>query len=264
MEIIKNFDKLDLWLKENNYFEDGLLIRIDHNPLVLTVGYDIYGNYKANTERRIRSFKITPSKIMESNVVPHNFLPPGYHYLDFIEPFVVEKGICLQFQFMWNPMLSLAAESLSISEPETIVTTFKPWLSTNNIYIQAPMDQIPAPSFWKSKLHEVGHEIVFRYYCGPPKLPEQLPYPDYSGYFIQLADRVGETKDGICIEHLSMENHQVSLSFSKTDKSLDRLWIDLSAILADFPQVKINCGNSELTGAEWKQLLKNRLYPPVF
>ena len=59
-----------------------------------------------------------------------------------------------------------------------------------------------------------------------------------------------------------MENHRVTLCFSKKDENLDNLWIDLTAILADIPEVKMNCGNCHFTGAEWKQLLKDKRYPP--
>lgn len=255
MKLITTYDKLNQWLEENDYFEDGHILRIEDHPLAITVGYTIKGNYKANTEKHIRSFTIAPNKILQWNDSLYDLVPSDVGVIESIEPLEVESGIGLQF-FM-PTLATLVAESFNISEPEIIKTTFKPWVNTEHVFATAPMDEIPKPIFWKQKLQEKGYDIVFRYYAGESKQIEQIPYPDYTGYFIQLADKVGDTQEGILIEYLSIENHEVSISFKKMDENLAHVWMNLTAILADIPKVKINCGNCEFTGDEWKQFLKD-------
>lgn len=138
---------------------------------------------------------------------------------------------------------------------------FKPWLSPREVFASAPMNEIPRPSFWKQEFNELGYEILFRCYSGEGKQSQQIPYPDYSGYFIQLADKIKETQTGLFIRYVSMEDNIVNLSFFKYEENLDPLWISLTAILAGISNVKISCGNCEFSGEQWKQLLKDGKYP---
>ncbi len=62
---IHTFNDLDKWLSDNFDFEDGYVLSIKENPLEIIVGYDVKGNFKANSERHILPFKIIPSKIIE-------------------------------------------------------------------------------------------------------------------------------------------------------------------------------------------------------
>ncbi|MCS4162995.1 hypothetical protein [Sphingobacterium sp. BIGb0116] len=61
------------------------------------------------------------------------------------------------------------------------------------MYLTAYLSEVPRPLFWKEKLSKYGHDILFRYYSGEERQPEQVPYPDYQGYYIQLADRISST-----------------------------------------------------------------------
>lgn len=253
--LIQTFEQLEEWIEENNYFEEGHILQIESNPLAITVGYMVEGNYEVNTERSILTYKITPSKVLKWNYSPEEFTPSEDAYIDGIEPLKVEKGIALQFQV--PPEFQLVAESFTISDPKIIKSTFKPWLSDREIFAEAPMDHIPKPNYWKEKLRESGHDIVFRYYMGEGKQPDEIPYPDYSGYFIQLANKIRDTKEGIFIKHISIHNGVVKMAFVKQDNHLEDVWESLKKIIADIPEVQISCGNCKFSGDEWKQQNSN-------
>lgn len=259
MKLITTFSELDQWLEENNYFEDGHILQINLDPLAITVGYNIKGNFQAHSEREILPFKITPNKIMKWEPSEH-LVPSEDHYIEGIEPLDMDPGIGLQF--LVPPLTILVAESLTVEDLPIIKTTFKPWLSTHSIFAKAPLHEIPKPAFWQQRLKEAGYEVVFRYYAGEGKRPEELPL-NYTGYFIQLAERIDETQEGIFIEFMSLENQEVSLGFSRRDPTLDSVWLSLTAIVADIPDVIISCGNCKFSGGEWKLLLKNKKYPPT-
>ncbi len=254
---IHKFNELDKWLSDNFYFEDGHVLSIKENPLEIVVGYNVKANYKANSERHILSFKIIPSKIIEWTFDKELISLGDDNYLGCIETSEVESGICLEFST--PATIRLVAGSLVIEEQELIKTTFKPWVSETEIYLTTDLYEIPKPEFWREKLSKYGHDILFRNFGGDKRQPEQVPYPDYQGYYIQLADRINSTEEGIFLKHLKAENGKLSLSFENKDKGLKNVWNDLTIVLSDFPNAKINSGNCEFTGTEWKQYLTGKV-----
>ncbi len=256
---IHTFKDLDKWLSDNFYFEEGHVLTIKENPLEIYVGHNVKINYKANSEKHILPFKIIPYKINEWTFDKEIVNTGEDYYIECIEAIKVENGICLEFSTPTT--FRLIADKLTIEEQELIKTTFKPWVSETEIYLTTDLSEIPKPEFWREKLSNYGHNILFRYYAGDERQPEQVPYPDYQGYFIQLADRIKSTERGIFLKHLKVESGRLSLSFENMDKELKNVWNDLTSILADFPNVKINSGNCELKGTEWKQYLADKTLP---
>ncbi len=256
---IQTFNDLDKWLSDNFYFEDGHILAINENPLEIIVGYNVKANYKANSERHILPFKIIPSKFYEWTFDKDVANVGNDNYIEGIEACEVENGICLEF---YTPAtFRLVTNSLEIEEQELIKTTFKPWTSEKEMYLTTDLSEIPRPEFWKEELKKYGYDILFRYYAGDVRLPEQVPYPDYQGYYIQLVDRISSTQEGIFLKHLKVENGKLSLSFENKDEKLKNVWDDLTLILADLPNAKINSGNCEFTGTKWKQYLADKLLP---
>lgn len=256
---IHTFNDLDKWVSDNFYFEDGHVLAIKENPLEIIVGYNVKANYKANSERHILPFKIIPNKIHEWTFDKDVVNVGDNNYIECIEASEVENGICLDFST--PATFRLVADSFEIEEQELIKTTFKPWTSETEMYLTTDLAEIPRPEFWKEELKKYGHNILFRYYAGDERQPEQVPYPDYQGYYIQLDDRIGSTQEGIFLKHLKVEDGKLSLSFENKDEELKNVWNDLTMVLADFPNAKINSGNCEFTGTEWKQYLTDKVLP---
>lgn len=256
---ISTFSELDKWLSDKFYFEDGHILSIKENPLEIIVGYNVKANYKANSERHILSFKIIPSNITEWTFNKESVAIGEDNYIEAIEAIEAEHGIGLEFST--PAIIRLITDSLIIEEQELIKTTFKPWVSEKEIFVISDLSEVPKPEFWKERLSEYGHDILFRYYAGDQRLPKQVPYPDYQGYFIQLVNRINLTQEGIFLKHLEIVNGKLRLSFENKDEALKSVWQDLTIILANFPNAKINCGNCEFTGTEWKQYLRDKLLP---
>ena len=256
---LDTFQDLDKWLSDNFYFEDGHVLTIQESPLEILVGYNVKANYKANSERHILPFKIIPNRIHYWTYDKDKVNVGDENYIEFIEAKEVENGICLEFSTPGT--IRLIADSLVIEEQELIKTTFKPWVSGSQLFLTCDIPEIPKPTYWREKLGLFGHNVSFRYYAGEERQPEQVPYPDYQGYYIQLADRINLTQEGIFLQHLKVENGKLTLSFENKDEDLKMIWDDLTRILADFPNAKINSGNCEFTGSQWKQFLEDRKLP---
>lgn len=256
---VHKFKDLDKWLSDNFYFEDGHVLAINKNPLEIIVGYDVKSNYQANSERHILSFKIIPSRIIEWSFNEEIITLGSDNYIECIEAIEVENGVCLEFST--PTIIRLVTDNIFIEEQKIIKTTLKPWTSETEIYLTTDLTEIPRPEFWKDKLSKYGHEILFRYYSGDERQPTEVPYPDYQGYYIQLADRINLTQEGIFLKHLKVENGKLSLSFENKDEDLGNVWNDLTIVLADFPNAKINSGNCEFTGTNWKKYLTDKVLP---
>lgn len=251
MTLIKTYEELDDWLKKYHCFEDGHVLEIDMNTLAITVGLTISGTYRANTEQETLNFEITPTKVSSYSCAP-NFVTGNDHCIDSIEPVEVDEGVGLQIT---DPRIILIAESFTISEGKTIKSIVKPHISRRDIYMRAPMEEIPKPDFWQQEFKKLGYDIAFRYYAGESKPLQKLP-SNYVGYFFQLENRVNTTKHGIFIAGCARGDKGISMSFEQDDEELDSLWTALTIILARIPDVTIYCGNCKFTGPEWLQKCK--------
>ncbi len=227
----------------------------------IIVGYNVKATYKANSEKHILPFKLIPSKLIEWTFDKEVVNIGDDNYIECIEAIDVKNGICMDFST--PATFRLITDSLIIEEQEIIKTTFKPWASEKVMYLTADLSEIPKPDFWKEKLSKYGHDILFRYYAGEKRQTSQIPYPDYQGYYIQLADKIDSTEEGIFFEYIEVENGKLSLSMENKDEELKNVWDDLTLILSDFPNAKIKSGNCEFTGAKWKHYLIDKLLPTI-
>lgn len=250
---IQTSKELYKWLEDNHFFEDGHILKIETNPVRIVVGYNIEGNYEANSERKIQTFTLQPDNIKE-RTFPDNgdFIPSYDNYIEGIAPIDALPNIGLEFS---TPLTTfrLVAGSFTITRNEVITTTFKPWVSESEIFVESSMTDIPKPEYWVEKLKERGHLIVFRYFGSEEKMPDKLPYPDYSGYYIQTRDRLDKTNKGIFIEHLAKKEKSISLHFKNKDKELKPIWNDLTIILSEMPDATITSGNCKFSGREWRE-----------
>lgn len=253
-KVFNTYKEVDEWLSEYCFFEDGCILSVGEKPIEIIIGYDIRGNYKANTERHIAAFKLVPNKIYNWSFDESRICIGENNYIENIDVTETQNGMKLKF---YTPTLfTLETNTLYIEKLETIKTVFHPWTSDTEIFASANIDSIPTPSFWIGKLKESGHDVAFRYYCGEAKEINKIPYPDYQGYYIQTVKNIQTSKEGIFIKHMQLSYGKLNLSLENKDNELVGIWADFTKIISDFPEVKIHCGNCEFTGEEWKAYLR--------
>ena len=256
---LHTFIELDKWLSDNYYFEDGHILTISENPIEITIGYNVKANYQANSERHILPFKIIPEKIIEWTYEKDIINTGDDNYIDGIDAVEIEQNICLEFST--PTIFRLTTNKLTVEEQPLIRTVFEPWASDREMFLTADFNEIPKPDFWQQRLKQLGHNVSYRYMYSEEVSTEKVPYPDYQGYFLQLADRVNITTEGIFLKHLNVDNGRLSLGFENKDDVLKGVWDDLTRILSDFPNATINSGNCTFTGGQWKQFLKDKILP---
>lgn len=257
--VIRTYKELNDWLTENYYFEEGHILTVQENPLEIVVGFNVDATYEANSERQIKAFKLIPSKVIEWTFDRNSVVLGDGNYMEGVEPLNFGKTFGLEFST--PSIIRLVTDKLEVTELPLIRTIFKPWISDNEIFITSDINEIPKPEFWKAKLSYFKHDISFRYYSGKEKQPQDMPYPEYSGYYIQLTEKINTTDEGIFISHIGLQDDKLIVSFENKDEQLSDVWRDLTLILSDFPNVKISCGNCEFDGMGWKEYLKNGKIP---
>lgn len=115
MKEITTFKQLCEWLYENDYFSHGHVLSIDYDPLSITIGETIKGNWKAHTEKHILSYTLVPKNLLEWSI-PNGFIPTE-HLPDGFEAIEVKDGIALKSS---SPNINIIAKSFVISNPEII------------------------------------------------------------------------------------------------------------------------------------------------
>lgn len=117
MTILRSFEDVDNWLCENDDFLDGYILKIEENPLSLTVGYTNFCSFEANTEHHIRAFKITPANVIEMS--PLSYLTPSERFCcENIIALEVPHGVGIQIQS--GRYFDLVADSFAVVEQEPI------------------------------------------------------------------------------------------------------------------------------------------------
>lgn len=135
-------------------------------------------------------------------------------------------------------------------------------VETTSIAVSFVSSDVPPPEFWKDILLSMGHNVTFRIFGCSASIPDQIPYPDYSSYLIQLEKRITKNDTGILVKDISKyQNDRVNIVFELYDSEISKVFQDLSMCIAKFDDSKINSGNCEFTGDQWITFLKSGELP---
>ena len=255
---IDSRDKLEKWLDQNYWFEDGFISDINDskNGLEIVIGYQTVGNYVAGEKQELKEFCLKPTGITNWTFKKDLFIPTKDSCINGID--LTENGLGIKFD---TPNLfELTCDSIEVSEPKIIQTYTKPWISNREFFITATSKEVPTPKHWIEQFKKNGIETGFRYFASELIKPEKVPYPDYSGYFIQTLNKISETQKGLFFKFISLENEELRIGIENGDENKD-LFKTIQTIVSDWTNTKINSGNVEFTGKEFKNYLKNGKYP---
>jgi len=257
--VFDSSNEFETWLSEYNFLEDAYILAVDKEPLTVTIGCIISGNYRANSERQILPFSLQPEVIVAWDFDQKVPSIPNDYYVYGIQALQVADGIRLDFG---DPAdFSLVANRIKVTQLPVVIDTFRPWTSDREFYVTANLIEIPTPGFWLEQFKKRGEDISYRYIYGERKALAEIPYPDYSGYFFQLTARIAGTADGIFIKFLSLKDQRFSVSFELWDKDLNSQFMILQQIVGEFKDVEIDCGNCIFSGPEWIQYLADGSLP---
>ena len=255
---IENRDKLEKWLDQNYWFEDGFISEINEskNGIEIVVGYQTVGTYVAGEKQELKEFSLKPIGIKNWTYKKEQFSPTKESCINGI--YLAEKGIGLKFDT--ESVFELTCESIEISEPKITQTYTKPWISKRKIYITTTEKEIPTAKYWIEKLGEYDIKIGFRYFASELIQSEKVPYPDYSGYFIQILNKINETQKGLFFKFVGIEKGELRIGIENGDEN-EKLFKTIQLIVSDWKNTTINSGNVKFTGKEFKEFLENGKYP---
>ncbi|WP_310993168.1 hypothetical protein [Aequorivita marina] len=255
---IDSRDKLEKWLDQNYWFEDGFISEINDskNGLEIIVGYQTVGTYVAGEKQELKEFCLKPIGITNWTYKKDLFIPTKESCINGID--LTENGLGLKFD---TPNLfELTCKSLEISEPKITQTYTKPWISNREIYITATEKEVPTVNYWIEKLEAYGFKTGFRYFASELIQSEKVPYPDYSGYFIQTLNKISETQKGLFFKFIGIENGELRIGIENGDENKE-LFNSVQLIVSNWKKTTINSGNVKFTGEEFKEFLEKGKYP---
>ncbi|QKE72021.1 hypothetical protein HPK19_04040 [Arthrobacter citreus] len=256
---IKKSTDLVKWLNDNFNFEEGYVSdikKIDKRTVRMCIGIQVEGNYVAGTPKVLKEYTIIAIGVRNFK---NNFQYDPDHRIESLFHIETTKGIGIDVDL--PEIVQIYCKELWVEEPRYIRSITKPWVSENELYAKVPNLEIPKPLTWIEQLEAKGFSVSWRYGGSEIKLPEQVPYPDYSGWFIQETNKIQNTQFGIFIRHLQPEYNGFGISFEKHYGAEKDLWITLTQVIAEFPDVEIHTGNCRLTGKQWINYLNSGELP---
>ena len=257
--IIDNRNELQDWLDLNDWFEDGYIsmINSDSSNIEITLGLQTSGTYVAGEPKTLKEFIIKPHGIKTWTYDKSKFTP-GYDWC-IVNVALLDNGFGLKFDT--PSIFELTCDTIEISEPKIIETITKPWISEREFFVAANRGEIPKPQYWIDSLKGKGFDVGFRYYSGDLKQIMDIPYPDYSGYYIQRLDRISKTEKGIFFKSLKQDNDKIRLSIELEDKDIDSIWKALQKIISTWSGLQVNCGNVTFNDNDWNAYLERNILP---
>ena len=255
---INNRKNLEEWLDQNHWFEDGFISEINelNNGLEIVVGYQTSGTYVAGEKREIKEFSIKPIGLKNWSYKKEQFTPSKDISINGID--LPANGIGLKFST--PSQFELICESLEISEAKITQTYTKPWVSNREFFITAISKEVPTPRFWVEQFEKHSLEIGFRYYSSELIQTEKVPYPDYSGYYIQTIKEISKTDRGLLIKFVNFKNGELIMGIENQEEN-EELFKTFQLIVSNWDNSIINSGNVEFAGAEFKEFLEKEKYP---
>ena len=119
---------------------------------------------------------------------------------------------------------------------------------------------MPTATYWIQKFKEYNIEIGFRYFARELIKSDKVPYPDYTGYFIQIVNKISKTDQGLFFNFISLKNDELRIGIKNGDEN-EELFNTIQSIISNWKKTTINSGNTKFTGEEFKHFLENRKFP---
>lgn len=257
---IDDRNKLKEWLDQNYWFEDGFVSRIesDIDNLKISLGYQTKGTYVAGESQELKEFQIVPAGVSKWTWNKKHKFQPSYDWcIEGVD--MIDEGLGLKFETPYH--FEFVCQSIEISEPKTIETFTKPWTSNREFFSTVKDKQSPQPKYWIEQLRQKGFKAGFRYYCGELLDLSKVPYPDYSGYYLQHLDKIEETNEGLFFSLVKQVDSELKISIELKDETAEDLFTALQQVMSDWDNVKINSGNVGFTGQEWNEFKSTGKYP---
>lgn len=165
-----------------------------------------------------------------------------------------EVDLPKMFPQLWKKFSDRKIEELSEEK-----TNRKKQINPDRIVVKFDSSEVPRADFWICELEKNGYSVCFRIYGDTVKPLDKIPYPDYSGYLIQLKDRVNTSEGGILVQGVSFYDYKqpsfIRMVFEKFDDELSELWIALTRIVAKQENAEIASGDFEFSPEQWNDYL---------
>jgi hypothetical protein len=222
----------------------------------IRIGYQERGTYEAGTPKTLKEYTLTASGIRLWTFTNHtNFVPE--HCIEGVDILDNELGI----QFDVPEIVKLACQEITVDGPRLIETVTKPWVSKRETFFESNLDMIPSPADWINWLREEGLDVVWRFGGSEAQPLDKVPYPDYSGWFLQLRERISQSEFGVFIRHLALKNGILRLGIQMYDPDSLQLWYAVNKTLSKLPQTTVRSGNCTFSGQEWNTCLVDGSMP---
>lgn len=266
MKLIDNINDFNIWLDENYGFEDGYVYEITTqqnqdgaiDSVEIRLGYQIKGTYQGGTPRTIKEYIIKGRNIKLWTFNKETAYNPE-HCIEGLD--IIDNCTGIGFEFYCPELIRLICGNVTIEGPFFKETVCKPWVSEREVFIHTKDKRIPEPIEWIKWLSESGFDVSWRHGYSEAKDVEKVPYPDYSGWFIQETCKISETQFGIFFMHIGFNNNKVSLHLIKYEDTSDELWNAVIKIFAIKSNVEILSGNCRFNGKQWLEYLDSKTIP---
>ncbi len=246
--------QLQTWLEEHGWFEDGFISRISapDEPLQLTIGYQMSGSLIAGDPKRTVEFDLLPQAVSLWNG------PSKVDPEDLIEGLdLIDEGLGIEVDV---PKIHLACAEIEVSEPRYFDTLTKPWTSDREVDVSTAGTVPPTPQSWIDAFHKTGLNVGFRYLGSEMIDADNVPFPDYSGYFIQHLDRMSESQYGLFVFAIWPKDNRCMIRLQDNHQSSDLMQV-AHRIMSSLQELEVHCGNVRLKGQEAAEFLRSGRLP---
>lgn len=255
---IETREQLSIWLRACYGLEDAVVEAVDPtlapdvapNTVAVRLSLQTGGSIRAGEARHMKRYSISAL-----GVRTYTLAEPAIagHCCEGAETFESESPIALALDVPGELRLECAALEVAESDYTEIVPA---WYSDREYSVTARCG-LPSPAEWCDLFARADVPVAWRIYGDKPAPADAVPR-DYTGWFLQRSDRIGDTLGGLFIAHCSDVDGAMRIAFSNAYADAVDLWAGAGALVADLRDAEISCGNVTLGGDAWLRYLAEK------
>ena len=257
--IIKNIEQYKSWLDDNFWLDDVIVESLELLPnninqignpheIKLKCFMQITGSYRAGENRTIRKYDLIFKGIKEYSL-SGKFIKGNC--CEGVEDFDEAKDLVFNLFVPGN--LLIICENIEILTQLDIEEKVPHWLSDSDFTVDIEGLNLPIPQMWIEYLKNKKLDVVWRYYSGDSKKPHEIPQDDFTGWYLQLRNRININPEGLFFFTCKIKDSGFYFHLSNKDLEITEIFVAIGEIITElnYSKIKIECGNAFLKVDEW-------------
>ncbi len=201
---ITTCEQLEEWLENNNWLDHSVFLDVQppfkpKNPKssegMIRLKVWVSGDIEPGSKRTWHKYIFRATGVTQWLIYDEKDWSPDGSLSDELE--ILEECSGVGFSARFSREIIVCCDELEIERLQDETDTVEPWLSCNDYSVTVAGRNLPTPQEWVTWFKTENIDVAWRCIYGNAKQAELIPVQDYSGWFLQVIDRIKHNDEGL-------------------------------------------------------------------